>query len=202
MNNSIQLAQEITGNVTSGELLAHIKKGNRHFMHARAVIDRPAYSDAFIFRFSSVKETLGDHSKDITTAIDIPGFVSNGNTSERVEHKSLAGNKFTSYSNKAYRPLEGFWSLWMVERIIAILELLPKETPISFYVWLDHGTNELAICADCNMNYHTEKGLHGDALYLLAETKRGAREFLIDYAISAHNTGRFGYGKNEASSEG
>lgn len=194
MNNSIETAQEITKRVTAGDLLRVLKQGSKHFMHGDTVSGRPSYSDAFVFTFYSEKEMKG--GGESRTTINVPGFVSNGHTSRLKECQS-DGHTWQTY-DEVYRPSSGHWSMWAEERLRDILELLPKDTAVAFHVCLDAGTNQLCQMASAKMQYTTEQGLHADHLYLIAETKRGERKFLLDATVSAHNSARFGGAKSFA----
>jgi hypothetical protein len=196
MNEPIERAQEITGKVTARQLLAVVRAGERLYMHGKAVYNRPSYSDAFTFEVSAPKKTNG---VEITARIEVPGYVSNGETSERKVHTdSLDGHAWTTYCN-AFRPTSGFWHIGYGERIRDVLELLPGDAEVSFHVYLDAGTNELLVCAETSVRggRFTESGLHSDHLYLVAECnvrgKKRERRFLIDVSTGAHNSARFGY---------
>jgi hypothetical protein len=143
----------------------------------------------------------GKDRTETTSTIDLPGWVSNGQTSTRKEHqrdgesKSTWGDKWVTY-DEAFRPLRGSWFLSYNETLKNVLQLLPRNAEVSLHVYLDAGTNEYLIRSSCPMNFGTEEGLHSDQLYLLAEwAKRGKKQtmkFLISVSTGPHNSARFG----------
>jgi hypothetical protein len=193
----IDCAQKHTGVVTAHTLLQLVRKATDSlYMHGRAVHDRASYSNAFIFDMSATEK-----SGRVETAhkLDLPGEVSNGNTSARTLRKSSDG-VFGDYMNytETFRPERGFWSLGLCgrDRLIDVLELLPRDAEVSFRVELDANTNEYHVRATCAMNRETVEGLHGDRLVLHVEStvrgKRKVRSYIIDTSTGAHNTARFG----------
>jgi hypothetical protein len=194
MNSSIELAEKETGIVLAKDMLSLVKGKSHIYMHGEAVLDRPSWSDAFIFRL-----TIENNSNNtVESRLRVPGYVSNGNTSAKEETGEF-GNKYMRYT-ETYRPMKGFWSL-SYSRLSDILEVLPREARVSFYVYLDAGTNEYLIRATGCMNYDNYSGLHGDTLYLLATYKKYNKtktlEFIVDKSVCAHNSARFGAPKHE-----
>lgn len=198
MNNAVETAQETTGKVTAGALLAHLK-GNidRLSLWARIPYNRASYSDAAVFE---VKVTRKDSKSGAESRSDlpVPGWIGNGHTSERELHPSVTpdGSAWWRYTH-TFRPDWGHWYLGCsADKLTDILELLPSDAEVAFSVALDHGTNELLVAADCKLSHYSEQGLHGDFLYLNVQyTKRGKTkraQFLIDTQVSAHNSARFG----------
>lgn len=192
MNEPIERAQVVTGKVTARALLSLARKGSTLGIHGKAVYDRPSYSDAFTFECRS-KERGKDF--ETTTELKVPGYVSNGNTSARETRKDLEGRPYMRYTD-AFRPLKGFWYLYSVDRLRDLLELLPADSEVALWVYLDAGTNENLIRAEADMGYEKCAGMHADRLYLVAKTtirgKVKTREFLIDSSTGWHNSARFG----------
>lgn len=193
---SFDVAKETTGPMTAKALLRHVRLGNDGlYVHGRAPLSRPSYSDAFVFTLSA---RSGAHGGEVTSTMDVPGYVNPGHTSEREVRKSahMSGN-WHEY-NQPFRPEKGFWSLSYNprDRLIDVLELLPAKTEVGFRVSLDAGTNEYQVRADMVMNHGVEEGLHTDHFYLFAHCLvRGRtvmRSWLIDTSTCAHNTARFG----------
>jgi hypothetical protein len=211
MNESVERAQETTGKVTARQLLALVRKGSDSlYMHGEAVHGRPSYSDAFTFTVSAVEKRERFKAIDgstvrgaeTTTTLDVPGWVSNGNTSkttERMHTDSYDGRSYrvVRYS-EAFSPTKGFWPLYRNDSLLNVLELLPGDALVSFHVYLDAGTNEYLVRASAPMNFSTESGLHCDKLFLVAEHmvrgKAKTRSFCIGSSCGPHNTARFGYG--------
>lgn len=194
MNEPIVRAQVETGKVKAKQLLDLVRFGGRLFMHGLATYGRPSYSDSYIFEVTSKREKTS-RSCEESRMLAVPGYVSNGNTSKREEN----GSKYMRYV-EAYRPLEGFWSFSCGrENLLAILDLLPRDAEVAFFVYLDAGTNELLVRADVKLPWGDEQGLHADKVCLIASwTSRGnrvVREFMIDSSCGAHNSGRFGGGR-------
>jgi hypothetical protein len=200
MNEPFEFAQESTGKITAKQLLDVARQGRSHmYVHGFAAPNRASYSDAFIFRFTAKKDDSVAH------VIEIPGWVSNGHTSERRTHVSKDdGHRWTTYC-ETYRPLCGFWSLSYCDTLINTLELLPRDAEIGLLVYLDAGTNGYLINAKVEGDGLREDGLHCDKLYLVATwTQRGKRvrkDFLIDETIGAHNSARFGRPRNNRDSK-
>jgi hypothetical protein len=194
----VERAQKSTGKVTAGALLETVRFGcDSLYVHARAVHDRPSYSDAFVFTLSAVQK--GKNKSETTQKLDVPGSVRNGNTSERKEHQSTESGKWVTYS-EAFQPTSGFWSLGGGrDRLVDVLELLPRDAEVSFEIALDAGTNELLVRSDVQTNYGVERGLHADRFSLVVEHKvRGrtkVRRYTVDTSCCAHNTARFGVGR-------
>lgn len=194
INEPVEFCQKRTGKVTARQLLDVVRSGNDSvYMHGEAAIDRASYSDAFVFTVSAVSK-YGKAEK--VTKIDVPGWVSNGQTSVTREC-SNEGARWTVYAN-AYRPSQGFWYIDRHKdgRLAAILELLPRDAEVSFHVYLDAGTNEYLVTATSKLHHYVETGLHADSLFLVAQwSERGKvkeRTFLIDTSCGAHNSARFG----------
>lgn len=203
MNEPIDYAQKTTGKVTAKQVLACIRAGGDSlYLHGVAAYDRASYSDAFIFTMSSVHKTRRREGEgrpvETTTKLEIPGYVSNGRTSERETRQGGVGfGPYTEFTG-VFKPLKGFWSLTGGENTVIrdVLEVLPGDAEIAFRVALDYGTHEYLVRADIPMNHETFHGLHADHLYLVAtytvRGKRKTREYLIDTQIIPHNTARFG----------
>lgn len=207
MNEPIEHAQKTTGKVTARQLLAVYRAGPRHcYLHGKAAPNRASYSDSFIFTFSSC-ETDRKTKSETVTKIDLPGWVSNGTTSTREIRKDSGGKPYGHYT-EAYRPLGGFWSLSYNDALPAVLELLPRDAEVSFFVYLDAGTNGYLVEAESTecAGLVAHKGLHNDRIYLVAEWgppgKRRERHFLIDTSTCPHNTARFGGPQHEADTRG
>jgi len=208
MNGSTQDASEQTGTITAKALLTAIRAGTDSIgIRGRALTDRPSYSDAFIFTVEAHKR--GKTSRDTqTTTLDVPGYVSNGNTDKR-EIRIYEGRPYWRYC-EAFRPTDGFWWLYSSEAILDVLEVLPSAAEVSFHVYLDAGTNENLIGADQtapigpngerNPWAGQDKGFHGDHLYLLASYmvrgKRKERRYLISTTTGPHNSARFGWNRS------
>ena len=195
MNEPIEHAQRIHGKTTAKQLLDVCKHGYEALsLHGEPTLDRASYSDSFTFEIRARKDR---DDKEARTLTGIAGYVSNGQTSH-VEEVRLPGGARYLRANEGYRPTSGFWFLTGCprERLIPVLELLPKNATVAFYVYLDAGTHDLLLSADCKMHAYSEKGLHGDHLYLKASYMKNDKEkqveFLIDSHVSAHNTARFG----------
>jgi hypothetical protein len=193
---SIEIAQAKCGKTTARDLRAVCKAGSdRLFLNGDAVYDRPSYSDAFTFEMTGRSGKRNGVSTD--HKITLPGYVSNGHTSERTPRQSMSGRPYLKYT-ETFRPLAGFWdcSYTARETLLGILQFLPAKAQVAFYVYLDAGTSELLVSADSTMAPF-EKGLHQDHLYLLAYVPKSdgsltEYRFLIDAHTSAHNTARFG----------
>jgi hypothetical protein len=198
----VETAQMTTGKVTAGSLLETVRFGSDSlYVHGYAPHNRPSYSDAFVFTLSAVQK--GKNKSETTQKLDVPGSVRGGHTSERKEHVShdpdLTTRRWMTYS-EGYRPTKGFWSFGCGrERLIDVLELLPRDAEVSFEVQLDAGTNELLIRSDAQTAYCIERGLHADRFVLVVEHKvRGkvkVRRYIVDESCGAHNTARFGVGR-------
>jgi hypothetical protein len=194
---AVERSQEITGKVSAATLLACVRFGSDSlYVHARAVHDRPSYSDAFVFKVSACQK-MGPARVETTQTLDVPGRVGNGQTSHRKDHENSESGRWVTY-DETYRPEAGFWSLSYTgrDRLIDVLELLPRDAEVSFEIALDNGTNEYLIRAECPMNYGTQNGLHSDHFFLVVEYaargKRKVRRYLIDTSCVAHNSARFG----------
>lgn len=202
MNNSVEIAQAQTGKVTAKAVLDVLRafKGLdiSAGLHGTAVHDRPSYSDSFIFRLSVThreRDREGKRGAETTSEINVPGWVCNGHTSKR-EDRVYEGRPYKAYC-EAYRPTSGFWYLsYEWRRVRDILELLPRDAEIAFFVYLDAGTSDTLVAADTTVGYHAEHGLHSDHLYMVAtymqRGKRVEREFMIAATTGPHNTARFG----------
>jgi hypothetical protein len=206
MNEPIEYAQKTTGKVSARDLLQVVKTSPSHcFLHGVAAYDRASYSDSFIFTLTSRREKTTKHAASDTT-IDVPGYVSNGHTSETKEHISAYDHSAWMSYSEVYRPLRGFWSLNYCEQLVNVLQILPPAAEVGLFVYLDAGTNELLVRAKCEMNHYSERGLHCDKLYLVAswmkQGKRIERQYLIDSQVSAHNTARFGSPKYDRDGQG
>lgn len=198
MNEPIERAQALTGKVTARALLALARKGSAIGIHGTAVHDRPSYSDAFTFE-CRVKVKDRKSGSETSTTLDVPGYVSNGNTSAREIRKStLDANGWMAYTD-TFRPERGFWYLYSHDRLCDLLEILPPDCEVALWVYLDAGTNENLIRAEADMGYSKEQGMHADRLYLVAKTttrgKVKTREFLIDCSTGWHNSARFGWAR-------
>ena len=182
--------------VTAKELKHLVKLGTDSLtLRGKADPNRPSYSDAFLFDVGASKKV---HSRLISSTMTVPGRVGNGNTSKTKEHKE-GFDRWVAYS-EPFQPTSGFWSLsYVQDRLLAILDLLPKDAEVAFEVALDYGTNEYLTRANATMNYETYQGFHHDHLYLVVyRTVRGERKrswFLLDTQVVPHNTARFGYGR-------
>jgi hypothetical protein len=211
INEPTERAQAQTGKVTARQMLAAIRQGDMFsgcYFHGHATHDRPSYSDSFIFTLSSVKKDRKSKAETVTK-IDVPGWVSNGSTSETKEHTppadgSLLRGKWWTQPT-AYRPTSGFWSVAR-EHLRDLLEVLPGDALVAFHVSLDSGTNEYLIRAKSDMNHEAYTGLHCDRLYLVAEiTKRGKtvqRTFMVETSTCPHNSARFGSPRHERDETG
>jgi hypothetical protein len=194
-NEPVEHAQKITGKTTVATLLPVVRAGTSALtLHGRAAPERESYSDAFIFTMRG-RRTVGKSKTETVMEAEVPGYVSNGHTSERGEHQ-YEGRKIVNYCG-VYRPQSGYWFLsYSQAALLDVLELLPREAELSFHVYLDAGTNELLVRADCAMNHEQFAGLHCDHLYLEATNKVRGREktrrYLMDTTVGAHNTARFG----------
>lgn len=193
MNEAIQYAQDMHGKTTAKQLLDVCRYGyDALSLHGQPTLDRQSYSDSFVFSVIGRKDRAEER-----TLGGIAGYVSNGHTSH-VEEVRLPGGARYLRADEGYRPTSGFWFLTGCprEQLLAVLELLPKDATVAFYCYLDAGTNELCLTADCNPGTYTEKGLHVDHLYLKASYVKNGKEkqvsFLIDTHTSAHNIARFG----------
>jgi hypothetical protein len=148
-----------------------------------------------VFTLSSVHKTR--QGTEVTQSLDVPGEAHNGLAGKPQEHTSAESGRWFTFDG-FYRPERGFWSLgWYCrERLLDVLELLPREAHVSFDVQLDAGTNEYLVRADCAMAFGLEQGLHADRFMLIAECmvrgKRKVRSYLIDETVGAHNSARFG----------
>lgn len=195
MNEPIQCAQKQTGKVTAKALLEIVRQGDRHFFHGRATHNRESYSDSFIFEFTS-KQTATKDRVETSRTLDVPGWVSNGNTSAR-EERTYDGRRYWRYVD-VYRPTSGFEQIDS-ELLRDVLEVLPIDAEVGFHVYLDAMTSELLVSADSKLHYMTEQGLHGDKVYLVAwyerRGKRVQRKFIVSAHVCAHNSARFGGGK-------
>jgi len=197
-----QTAEETTGQVTAGALLAHIK-GAEVYLHGQAAYGRPSYSEAFIFTVSAKRyaprvkgASWEDRRAEIVSTLDVPGSCNRGTTSE-VEIRESSSGPHHEYRTP-FGPQKGFWSLFAhTEDFRAILELLPRDAIVSLQVSLDAGTHEYLVRSTSTMNYETYKGLHADHLYVCATyTRRGKTvkaRFLLDTSVVPHTTCRFGY---------
>lgn len=205
MNEPVEYAQASTGKVTARQLLQCVRAGTDNiFMHGKATPDRQSYSDSFVFSVSAVAKDRKTKS-ETTTKLDVPGWVSNGHTSERKEHPGTDGGRAWVTYAKPYRPLRGFWSL-TYDRLIDLLELIPGDAEVSFHVYLDAGTNELLIGSSIRLPGFNQEGLHGDHLYLnvtrMVRGKPKTSHHLISTSTGAHNSGRFGGPVSETDSTG
>lgn len=215
MNEPTEFAQGVTGKLTAKQLRIAIREARRMrgdfrmFAHGVAVEGRASYSDAFVFELSLAVEDRKAASKSCTV-VKVPGWVSNGSTSERKEHMSETdGHRWTTYA-EAYRPTRGFWSLFSTEgALYDLLCLLPGDAEVAFHVYLDAGSNEYLIRAECPMGRFSESGLHSDHFYLVSTStvrgKRREQRFLIDVSTGAHNSARFGspaHGKDSTGRSG
>lgn len=195
MNEPIQHAQKSTGKVTARSMLAMIRAGSDAlYMHGRASHDRASYSDSYIFSVSCTSKDRKTKTETVTQ-LDVPGYVTNGSTSEK-EETGTGGDRYVRFVG-VYRPMKGFWSLsTQRQRLLDILELLPADAEIAFRVNLDYGTHEYLVRSRGDMNYEGFNGLHCDHLYLVVRyTSRGKernREYFIDSHTVPHNTARFG----------
>ncbi len=174
-------ASEMT-TVTARQLLQAMAGMSHVYMHGDPVYNRPAWSDDWTFRLTAAPYDDKGTKRQVES---IPARVSNGNTSE-IETYVYEGRTCERYST-AFRPARGFWSLLgAAERLHDALAELPAEAAISFYVGLDHGTNQNLVSAR----------MHCDALFVEARfTRRGKevkRRYLLDYSTGPHNTARFG----------
>jgi len=208
MNGSVEDAVKHTGQVTAKQLREVIRafpraNDRRRFMHGRIPYDRPSYSSAFIFTVRCVNRER-EKRTETEAKIDVPGYVSNGHTSQR-ETRTHENSTWQVYS-EPYRPRHGFWSLDHLDTLETALELLPADASVAFHVYLDAGTHEYLIRADASMQFGTEHGLHADQLYLVASfMKRGKPvelRFLLDTSIGAHNSARFGAPRHDRDTEG
>lgn len=191
MNEPIEFAQGIHGRTTAKQLLEVVKYGyDALSLHGEPTLDRQSYSDSFTFYVNARKDRA---DKQERTLEGIAGYVSNGHTSHRKTEQSLSGRAYMRY-DEGFRPTRGFWYLTGCprSRLFAVLDLLPKDATVAFFVYLDAGTTESLTAADT----HTEQGLHCDHLYLkVSYVKNGKQklvEFLIDVATCPHNSARFG----------
>lgn len=207
MNEPTERAQALTGKTTARQLLTAIRAGGDSlYMHGEAVHDRPSYSDAFTFTVSSGRKDRKTKAETLTK-VDVPGWVSNGSTSETKEHTDPK-DPYRKWKTQptAYRPRTGFWHLSYNETIRNVLELLPAEAEIAFHVYLDAATHEYLIRAECPMQFGRECGLHGDSLYLVASwDRRGKRQektFLICTRTGPHNSSRFGSPRHDRDETG
>jgi hypothetical protein len=199
MNGSIETAQKRTGKTTAKQLIAVIKTAPENCgLFGYVIPARESWEDSFIFEMKATKgRSYGSKGPETITSIEVPGYVSNGNISERadsVEHPR--------YSNEAYRPVKGYWSLHYNEDFLGLLKLLPGDAEVAFCVALDAGTHAYLIQADsCPGDRVPYKGLHCDLLYLYASWesrgKRVMRRFLIDEVVVPHNSARFGTPRHE-----
>ena len=158
---------------------ARRQNAGRIFLHGQRNYDSPTWTNEWTFTVSCQQ-----YNKS-TVKVDVPGYVSNGHTSE-IEEYVYEGRKDVRYSGH-YKPQNGFWSLFgSADQLTTALESIPDDAEIRFDVSLDGGTNQLMVRA----------GLHGDFLRLNAvwsrNGKRIERKFLIDTACSEHNSARFG----------
>jgi hypothetical protein len=211
MNESIETAQACTGKTTAGQLREVIRYGVKScYMRGHATPERESYSNAFTFTLTAIESENYKAGYIAEKKLNVPGHVSNGSTSLRKEHTSLSdSSKWTTY-DEAYRPLQGFWSLSLGarERLLDVLDLLPKDAEVAFRVYLDSGTNGYLIAAECKMGYHNypESGLHTDSLYLIVRQnvrgKEKVREFLLDWNTTAHNSARFGSPRHDRDTVG
>jgi len=199
-NEPTEFSETLTGKVTAKALLACVKLGSDSLsLHAVAAVGRASYSDAFVFEITA-RRTERKKNAETTSRLDVPGYVSNGHDSTR-EERVFEGRKVVSYAG-VHRPTKGHWFLSYAprERLLDVLELLPSEAEVSFFVYLDAGTNENLIRADVHTNYGTEQGLHSDHLYLeatwVSRGKRVVRRYLVDVSTGSHNTARFGVGRS------
>jgi len=203
---STDISQEITGKVTAKELRKFLsKKPSKGWstvftaLRAEKVAEQPSYTRAFVFYLSVTWRKGGDYNNEIREEIKLPGYVSFGNTSETAVAHSEHG-PYTVYT-EVYSPSHGFWSLYATDRALSdLLEVLPASAEVGFSVGLDHGTTEGM--KQSEVHHHrgpSEKGLHGDHLYLLAKWKRGTKtfekKFLLDTVTVPHNSARFGGGR-------
>lgn len=212
INEPIEHAQKTTGKVTAKQLLTALRAGDgKAGLHGRAAHERASYSDSFVFLARTSRKDRKSGAEQVTE-IEVPGWVSNGTTSETEEHTAapdsgLSRRRWFTYSN-AFRPMKGFWWLFAAEeRLRDALECLPGDAQVSFHVALDHGTSELHIGATVTTDFATYKGLHTDHLYLVAECKgrngkSKTRTFLIDASTGVHNTARFGSPRDERDAQG
>lgn len=185
---------------TPNALLTQIKrlakKGHgsaRLYLHVDRDLTAPSYSDACIFRLTCQEEKKGQETREMIEGI--PGIVRNGYTSEQ-ERSEYEGKSIRRYSDRAYRPTAGYWSLYASTTFPAVVELLPKDAALSFEVYLDGGTTE----------GHAKVMMHSDHLYLHAKWTRNGKEimrrFLIDVSTGPHNTARFGTPTHDLDSQG
>lgn len=194
MNEPTEHAQSIIGSKTTAKALLNVLKGcDSASLHGNAALNRASYSDSFVFEVSAKFEgrtksggRVIRNGTETFKSVEVPGWVSNGHTDEKEMRTSAEGRFYPRYTG-VHKPMKGFWWLYArTDRIIDILELLPKDAEIAFHVYLDAGTNEP--CVDANM--------HADHLYLCAKyTNRGKRverTFLIDATTGRHNSARFG----------
>jgi hypothetical protein len=180
MNEPIEHAQKTTGRVTARDLLALLKAGADSLtLHGEADPTRASYSDAFVFTVGTTSRT-GPRVEQ-THTLEAPGWVSNGYTSDR-ETRTYEGRSYPKYAT-AFRPTRGFWFLsYCRDRLLSLLEILPKNAEISFFVYLDAGTSETL----------TNAGLHADWLYLVTGHRGKRRDYLLDVSTTDHGSARFG----------
>lgn len=186
MNEPIEFAQKITGKVTVRQLREVLKHVGRYAsvgIHGRATYERASWSDSFLFEVSATKR---DKGVEIREEIKVPGYVSNG---YKGAPTLRAGNRPFPDSweyTETFRPTEGFWYLGLSETLYNLLDILPSNAEIAFFVYLDAATHSGLAKA----------GLHGDRLYLKAKYvlrgKTVEREFLVDEHTGEHTTSRFG----------
>lgn len=215
MNEPIEAAQEITDKVTAKDLLGILRGSASAALNGEMNPMRESYSDSFVFRltakFKAIKSKISTEK-----VLQVPGYVGNGYTSKieartrfhasRIGEGSLMWDPSSprgTYSafGEVYRPLKGYWWLYGVtDRLIDILEALPRNAEIGFYVYLDGGSTELHAQTTITTARETFTGLHTDLLYVVASvTKNGRsreRRFLLDVRTGGHNSARFGYGNS------
>ncbi len=192
-------AQKHVGKTTAKQLLGLVRSGSSVSLHGRATEGRASYSDSFCFEVSTTRKDA--QGSEIRSLVDVPGYVTNGHTSERKEVTStFSGSTYLQYT-EPFRPEKGFWYLYSGEHLRDVLELLPRDAEVSFHVYLDAGTHEYLVGADTKIGDmriggSRYSGLHADHLYLRAEYRvRGkirSAEFLINACCAPHNSSRFG----------
>lgn len=161
-----------------------VRKNSRFFVYATLDKDEsgnvPSWSSFATFEFH-YHNGASEHSK----SIPVPGILGTGHNDET----KMGGydNKYPQYFG-VYRPTYGVWSLWNESVVRSAILSIPDDAKIRFEIRLDAGTSPLAV----------EAKLHVDKIILTAEWMRKGkthmREFILDVAVSKHNSARFGGG--------
>src|SRR3990167_1263599 len=169
-----------------------ISKGARCYVVFDPAPDRQVFDrDRMVVTLRVIEETRpkGFETLRLTTYhefMGFRGFVGCGRQNRLGEMRDYGCRDYSEDEENLYRPDGGLWGPLHTDHTAAIFAATPSGALLSFQARLDYHTAPA----------HAEKSLHGDALYMTARKgERHLATWILDEAMTAHNSSRFGWGR-------